>query len=307
MWDESSFLQSKAVATDSELKRIRLEAFEDTVRSVLSGGYLNDDNEYYHFDFTDNESILYDKKLEPLKSSKCNSTRVVVIQNDCLKESLKLKELGLNPILLNMANRKIPGFGLIQGGTQEDALFRRTTLFLSLYQFYKNYHKDCLPFLEEGTCKIEQQESQYPISENLGVIYSSGIYVFRDDEETGYRYLNSPSQISIMSTAGIFRPKLTDNNRLNAFDENRLSEKIRTIFRIAIMHNHDSMVLGALGCGAFANPPEHVAEIFHRILNEEEFRNQFVEIVFAIIDDKNTYREHNPNGNFLPFYKEFNF
>lgn len=231
---------------------------------------------------------------------------MVIIQNDCLKEALKLKELGLNPILLNMANRKIPGSGLIRGGTQEDALFRRTTLFLSLYQFYKNYHKDCLPFLEDGICRIKQQESQYPISEDLGVIYSSGIYVFRDDEETGYRYLNSPSQISIISTAGIYHPKLTGNNRLNVFDEIRLSEKIRTIFRIAIMHNHDSMVLGALGCGAFANPPEHVAEIFHRILNEEEFSNQFVSIVFAIIDDKNTYREHNPNGNFLPFFREFN-
>lgn len=61
MWDESSFLQSKAIATASELKRIRLDAYGDTVRCVLSGRYLTTDNEYFHFDFTDNESILYEK------------------------------------------------------------------------------------------------------------------------------------------------------------------------------------------------------------------------------------------------------
>ena len=305
MWNENDFLQRKVAATPSELKVIRLNAYEDTVRSVLSGGYMTKEKGYISFDFSNCKSILYDEHLIPFKARYNKHTHIEVVQNDCLRESLRFRELGLNPILLNMANRKIPGFGLIQGGTQEDTLFRRTSLFLSLYQFYKDYHKDCLPFLEKGLCDIKQQQAQYPLSEDLGAIYSSGVYVFRDDENSGYRYLKDPMQISILSTAGIYRPKLTETNRLNANDELRLSEKIRTIFRIALLHNHDSMVLGALGCGAFANPPEHVAEIFHKVLDEDEFKNQFDKIVFAIVDDKNAYREHNPHGNFLPFVKEF--
>lgn len=33
----------------------------------------------------------------------------------------------------------------------------------------------------------------------------------------------------------------------------------------AAHHGHDSVVLGAFGCGAFANPPKHMAEIFLRV------------------------------------------
>jgi len=44
-------------------------------------------------------------------------------------------------------------------------------------------------------------------------------------------------------------------------------------------------VLGAFGCGAFANPPKHVAEIFRKVI--KEFDGYFAEIVFAILDDAN--------------------
>ena len=305
MWDANSFIRSKATATQSELRKLRLDVYADTVRSVLSGGYKTNEKNLITFDFTNCKSIFYDEHLTPCIPIYNKTTQIDIVPNDCLKESLRLKELGLNPVLLNMANRRIPGYGLIQGGTQEDALFRRTSLFLSLYQFYKDYHEDCLPFLEKNRCEIKQQQAQYPLSEDLGAIYSSGVYVFRDEESNGYIYLNVPKQISVLSTSGIYHPKLTDKNRLCISDESRLSEKIRTIFRIALLHNHDSIVLGALGCGSFANPPEHVAEIFHRIIEDDEFKNQFDKIVFAIVDDNNSCKEHNPDGNYLPFLKEF--
>lgn len=80
---------------------------------------------------------------------------------------------------------------------------------------------------------------------------------------------------------------------------------MRTIFRIALANNNDSLVLGAMGCGAFRNPPAHVARIFHEVMDEAEFKNRFKKIVFAILDDHNTGHKHNPNGNLQPFEKEF--
>lgn len=47
-----------------------------------------------------------------------------------------------------------------------------------------------------------------------------------------------------------------------------IKNKIRTIFRIGLIHGHDSLVLGALGCGAFRNPPRHVARLFHEVMDE---------------------------------------
>jgi uncharacterized protein (TIGR02452 family) len=60
-----------------------------------------------------------------------------------------------------------------------------------------------------------------------------------------------------------------------------------------------------LGCGAFRNPPNHVAEIFHEQLVLGEFAGVFDRVVFAIFDDHNAHRDHNPDGNVLPFQRMF--
>jgi len=51
---------------------------------------------------------------------------------------------------------------------------------------------------------------------------------------------------------------------------------------LAASENHDCVVLGAFGCGAFSNPPEHVAEIFKNAI-EKNFKNVFKIIAFPII------------------------
>ena len=82
-------------------------------------------------------------------------------------------------------------------------------------------------------------------------------------------------------------------------------DKMRTIFRIGALHGHDSLVLSAMGCGAFANPPAHIAKLFHQVIDEEEFQNAFRLIDFAILDGYKTGLRHNPEGNLLPFQREF--
>ena len=73
--------------------------------------------------------------------------------------------------------------------------------------------------------------------------------------------------------------------------------KIRTIFRIALVNGHDSLVLGAFGCGAFRLPPEAVAEQFSRVLAEPEFECRFRAVVFAILSNPADAKE-----KFAPFY-----
>ncbi len=60
------------------------------------------------------------------------------------------------------------------------------------------------------------------------------------------------------------------------------------------------MVLTAFGCGAFLNPPETVAKIYKRVI-ENKFQGVFKKITFAVINDHNTGKAHNPKGNFKPF------
>ena len=56
---------------------------------------------------------------------------------------------------------------------------------------------------------------------------------------------------------------------------------------------HTNLVLGALGCGAFQNPPELVARLFKEVFQEEEFKGRFESVDFAIL--KASYDQDNRN------------
>ena len=40
-------------------------------------------------------------------------------------------------------------------------------------------------------------------------------------------------------------------------------------------------------------------------MDEPEIKNKYRRIVFAILDDHNAHKSHNPEGNFKPFTQEF--
>jgi hypothetical protein len=73
----------------------------------------------------------------------------------------------------------------------------------------------------------------------------------------------------------------------------KIRKKIETLFAIALSHGHDTLILSALGCGAYHNPPAHIAEIFKAVIYQ--FGTYFKEIIFAI--------ENSENGNFLDTFK----
>lgn len=62
-----------------------------------------------------------------------------------------------------------------------------------------------------------------------------------------------------------------------------MKEKIRTYVRVAYLEDHDSVVLGALGCGAFGNDPTYVVRFFAETLQEKECIGRFKKVVFAVL------------------------
>jgi uncharacterized protein (TIGR02452 family) len=198
-----------------------------------------------------------------------------------------------------MASHRNPGGGVHGGaGAQEENLFRRTNMFLSLFQFAEFSERYGIP----------QNAKQYPLDRICGGAYSPRVTVFRGSEANGYFLLQTPFVVSVVSVPAINHPELESfNGRLRITGRliETTKEKIRTILRIAGKHGHDSLVLGAFGCGAFANPPEHMALLFKETFGEPEFHGRFSTVAFSIIDDHNSRRSHNPNGNILPFAKVF--
>lgn len=60
---------------------------------------------------------------------------------------------------------------------------------------------------------------------------------------------------------------------------------IYNLLLCGVLENHDSIVLGAWGCGAFGNDPIEVAKMFKTVI-KKYFKNSFQKIYFAIIEDK---------------------
>ena len=283
-----------------KVKELRTKEFRNTVEIVSHGFYLTEKGTQYIFpedaDMMRN-TVFYEHEIFlPSRTSDHDSTIVEVQNIDCLYAGAQLKEQGYNPAVLNMASRRNPGGGVATGaGAQEEALFRRTNLFRSLYQF--------APYSEQYG--IKRSHHQYPLDRNFGGIYTPDAIYFRDSEQKGYALLDNPVSLSFITVAGMNRPDLTADGMIADHHVEPIKNKIRTIFRIGLAHGHDSLVLGALGCGAFRNPPRHVARLFHEVMDELEFKNKYRRIVFAILDDQNAHQSHNPAGNFKPFADEF--
>jgi uncharacterized protein (TIGR02452 family) len=68
-----------------------------------------------------------------------------------------------------------------------------------------------------------------------------------------------------------------------------MSARIVKVLAIAQANGHDTLVLGAWGCGNFANDPGLIADLFRQALGGP-FKGAFRRVTFAIIDTTNDQR-----------------
>ena len=139
---------------------------------------------------------------------------------------------------------------------------------------------------------------------DFGGCYSQGVTIFRGSEQEGYPLSDEPWQANFIAVAAMNHPRLVEvGGELRIAPElvAGTRNKIRTILRIAVEHRQEVLVLGAWGCGAFRNPPHHMAELFREVLFEEEFCGVFRKVIFAIMEDHNSQG----GGNVEPFARVF--
>ncbi len=239
-------------------------------------------------------------------ATKDSGTITGCINEDCLVVAKTLIDRGLNP-----ADALHACGGYNKGmGTQEEGICRASTLSLTLYQYFNKQWAKKANVAFRG-------ESAYPLDSHFGGIYSPGVTVFRDNESTGFALRKEPFQTAVISVASInlhdSEHNKTDNLKYGTADggftpegEQVMLDKIRTIYRIALLGGHDSLVLGDFGCAVYRLKPELVAELFHRVLQEAEFKNKFHTIVFAINEGQASARKKvEKEGKYAAFYEKF--
>lgn len=181
--------------------------------------------------------------------------------------------------MLNMANAHTEGGSWLRGSrAQEEQLCYRTSLSVTLKRDF------------------------YPIPD-VGGVYSPNVVVMREAENKNFAVMDfgKPDAlpvVSAVSVPAVSRPptkigKAVDGTAMDKYsrpaDRTMMKDKMRVMLRIAATNGHTRIVLGAFGCGSFANPRAEVALCFREVLEEGEFQGGWWErIAFAIIDDNHT-------------------
>jgi uncharacterized protein (TIGR02452 family) len=186
------------------------------------------------------------------------STRISIVNGDCIDVASLYAKKGHKVMLLNMADWGKAG-GLVQGGvaTQEEECFRRS-----------DYHKHLL-------------QSFYPLS-IYDYIVSPNVEYYRGSDATGFAELDKPFNVDMIASPALAGP---DINRdctefTNPDDVFIMRNKMRQLIWEAATNGNDVLVLSAWGCGAFHCPTKHVAQLFKEVIHE--MRGCIPLIVFAI-------------------------
>lgn len=297
---QHDFDEAARTSNSADLHALRIAVYEHTCSCVQAGGYETEDGVQVSLPLTEDigeQSRFYSAEIHPRPACRFGQTLVRAVREDCLLTAERIRALGEEVCVLNMANRQTPGGGVLQGcGAQEESLFRRSDYFRSLYRYSSHLAH------EYG---VDAAEEHYPMHRDFGGVFTRGVTIFRGGERKGYPLLGRPWKANFIAVAAINRPdtEIVDGEaRLTPPMVQAAKNKIRTVLRIAIDNAQENLVLGAMGCGAFRNPPAHMAELFAGVLGEDEFKGAFKRIFFSIIEDHNSRN----GGNFLPFARVFN-
>lgn len=195
------------------------------------------------------KNYIADDDPELLKNIQQCNPFVKVFHEDIYDTLSALHEQGFrvpNPLLINPGNNNFPVEGVKKGsfGTEAD-LFRKS-----------NYH-------------LAIEENQFPILEDQ-CLYSPTVVIFKN---ATFKRMDSPVSVSILNIPPLHSPRLVSTQNPNGKgyievfdsinDEDRARKKIYMMFKIAVLHKHDTMIITNYGSGTNGNPIEKTIEIFN--------------------------------------------
>ncbi len=220
--------------------------------------------------------------------------RARIIVSGCRSFEAARSYPGRKVCVLNFASATSPGGGVLHGSSaQEESLCRCSTLYPALdsREMREGFYA---PHRETGGSL-----------HNDDIIYCPRVVVFKSDVSQPEMLPGDKwYEVDVLTCAAPNLRSLLDNAPQAARElicggglEKLLDRRIRRIFEAALRERADVLVLGAFGCGAFRNPPELVASVFRRAV--EEYGAYFEAIEFAVF-----HMDHE-TANFAAFRDAF--
>ena len=265
------------------ISRSRAAEIARETAQITRDGYYADNSSHVHNIEANIENTVAQTRLyppdwtpQPLGEPKFR-TRIEVTNETTFSAARRLFDEGHNAASLNFASATSVGGGWLNGArAQEEYLCRNSVLAQCIggkREFY-NYHR----------------EHRAPRYSDM-MLYSPDVAVIRDEFDN----LCAPWPASVITAAA---PNLGHGMALPLEELRALwRARIARVFEIALDNEHDSLVLGAWGCGAFYNDPAMVAQSFGDVVGK--YAGQFELLLFAVLD------VGGKQGNFEPFQKQF--
>ena len=168
-------------------------------------------------------------------------------------------------LCLNFASARNPGGGFLKGSqAQEESIARATGLYPCLLKAEEYYvanrrHPSCI-YTDH-------------------IIYAPDVPVLMDEDGN---LLEKPITTTII-TAPAVNTGVVMRQESDKIDEivPRMRQRIDMVLAISLAQKHQTLVLGAWGCGVFRNDPIVIAGLFHELLTGK-YVGQFRRVVFSV-------------------------
>ncbi len=262
------------------------EIGQDTVRILEAGHYQLGDGQVVEIRDMLAEAVKGTRSYPPdvalpAIEKGTRATHLEVKNETTLTAAQRMVNAGRRVAALNFASAKHPGGGFLGGArAQEESLARSSGLYACLV------HNPMYGF---HVAREDPIYSDY-------VIYSPDVPVFKNDDGA---LLDTPYLCSFLTSPAVNAKVVLDRNPAQRpAVRSAMQRRINKVLTVATIHQQDTLILGAWGCGVFGNDSAEIAELFHAALTGD-FQGVFDTVVFAITD-------WSPNQRFIgPFLKVF--
>ena len=255
-----------------------IEIFWDTQNFYTHDQHLSD-----AITQTKSHTKFYEAKEYPeIHASADNETTIHVTRHKTFEAAMKLRaeQQDWRICVLNFASAVNPGGGVKKGASaQEESLCRCSTLYPALTQdqLWRRYYlknRDVHNKLHTDAC-----------------IYTPDIVICKTDDDYPKRMQEGDwVTVDVISCAA---PNLRNRKKHSLWpEEDRFADvtqerlydlhvkRAEHILHVAVANGADAMILGAFGCGAFANDPKIVARAYKDAL--QKYGGYFKYVEFAI-------------------------
>lgn len=219
-----------------------------------------------HESIKNTETIYNESDIKIVRIPEYYRVKDNLVQSDVIDFIISLNKETSDIVALNFANGIVPGGGYISGATaQEECICRGSLLYSCLINNKEMYE--------------ENKKLGSSLSTDI-MIYSPKVPIIRNSKG---ELLDKASYCSFISSPAPNRWSCRAIGMIEDEINATLKRRIEKIVKLAVSKKPKYIILGAYGCGVFANSREDVYPYFEEYINKYV---KFNEIKVLFIDNK---------------------